>query len=138
MTNSKTWTIDQTNPIMCEWAYKYLYNHFDLPPRVPFQNDYWECVEFFRTLGSESQKLLTIKMQAAWRQKQHRDKQSNQGRKPCSFILSSGSLIELKKLAKDFGEPLNTTLERIINGTYLEDKENKKLTRKNTKLTIPQ
>lgn len=132
----KKWHLDKMDDLMCEWAYNYLKRRFNLPLRTSFTSHYDACTALLNDLqGNEAKELLLNKMRDAWRQKQHRDKQGKRGRKSCSFILSTTALNKLHTLAKGLGAPINETLERVINETYLADKELKKQARKKSPFT---
>lgn len=122
------WCIEPENMDMCEWACIYLFRRFGmLIPRRLLENDYEYCRRVINNQqeGNDRENLLK-NMQAAWRQKKYKKEQMLKGKVPCSFMLSTSALRNLDRLTTSFGETVNVTLESIINGTYLNDKEYKK------------
>lgn len=112
---------------MCAWAYGYLRRRFGLAPKRPWENEGALCLDLLNNPPNGVTRLeLEINMQGAWRQKKHRDNQKRQGKKPCSFMLSNDAIRELDRLAKDWGESINETLECLIRQTYFIDKEQKR------------
>ncbi|ARU26061.1 hypothetical protein [Cellvibrio sp. PSBB006] len=122
------WHIEPENDDMCNWACVYLFHKFGvLLPRKWSESDYEYCVRVInhQKEGNDRDNLLKS-MQAAWRQKKYKQKQILKGKVPCSFLLHASTHRNLDRLATSFGETINVTLESIINGTYLSDKEYKK------------
>lgn len=139
---SNNWNIDPTDLDMCQWACKYLARRFSATlPKMVWENEYsyYEKVMNHQKEGGERENLLK-NMQAAWRQKKYKEEQMRRGKIPCSFMLSTTAVRNLDRLSKSLGETINETLESIISGTYLSDKENKKqqlAERKQRKKVIP-
>lgn len=114
---------------MCIWACSYLEKilgiHRHPPPSQPYEN----CQLLLSNVPRDKIEILTIKMRDAWRQKTYREKQKKKGNKPCSFVLSSHALKKLQQLANETKKPLRETLEEVILGTYLQNKNQKKVTK---------
>jgi hypothetical protein len=133
---AKKWTIDQNDPVMCDWAFRYLQRSFRLPDVLNQANP---CSTIYAVLNNlptkDARELLLKKMGDAWRQKEYRDKQKKHDRKSCSYILSVSTLKQLNKLKNDCNLTINETLELVINQTYLAVRNQKKRPRKQSSHT---
>lgn len=106
---------------MCEWAYLYLIRLFNMFSKEIWEDNYKFCMRVLdNQSGIVNKENLLKNMQAAWRQKNYRERQKSEGKKPCSFILSSAVLRELDWLASQSRASINETLEGIIHQNYIK------------------
>lgn len=130
--------IDRNNDMQVKWIENYLRNQ-SYNIQESLRMEIYEYIERGRVsaIRSADLELLITKMRGAWRQKIYRDNQKSNGKRACSFTLSNRSLRHLNKLAKDIGAPINSTLEEIIEDTYLRNKEMQQISRKPKQKKIP-
>jgi macrodomain Ter protein organizer (MatP/YcbG family) len=95
------------------WVIDYLIAKREQIRKYPEASDYDNLVSWSRNLGDEAiDELLIRNMKAAWRQKQHRNRQIS--KKSYSFILDSEVKAQLDDLAKRQKKTIIDTLEGII------------------------
>lgn len=106
---------DPKNQEMCEWACNYLAQRLVGEERRFGEAHYAACRRLLAKIPTTAaHDLLLEDMKTAWRQRTHKIKQRDNGRKSCSFVLTMDCLEKLDWLAKENNSSIKDILEEII------------------------